>query len=251
METKLLENLRAQKKIERDTANDYLGMVKYFSGKDAKIIRKIIADEKEHERLVGRVISIVESARTGHAAEKTFDRKVENNFAGFLGKFFSVLCIAGIKNYIEVNNSILKYMVNSRGKKAVYVSVNKLTGYLRGVLDEAGINAKEMPIVSCAFGESGNAKTSGKVCVNPRDLTYLSIEIEKLAEKNRSSFVFFDSISALSVYHKPDAIEKFVSFVNESMEQKGIGIVWISLKGDSEEALNRKIAMLCEKSIEF
>ena len=254
MESKLLENLSLQKKLERDAANAYSGMLKYFSGKDAKTIRRIIGDEKEHEKLVGEVISIVESARERPAAKGTggaFDRKVEKNFAGFLEGFFSILCITGIKNYIEVNNSILKYMVNSRKKKVVYVSINKLTGYLKRLLADAGINASEISVVSCAFDESGNAKTKGKVCVNPKDLTYLSIEMEKLAEKNKSAFVFFDSISALSVYHKPDAIEKFVLFVNESMEQKGIGVVWISFKEASEEALNGKISMFCEKVAEF
>lgn len=254
MESKLLENLRAQKKLERDAANAYSNMPKYFSGKDAKTIRRIIEDEKEHERLVGKVIQIVESAAARPAAKGAvgaFDRKVENNFAGFLEGFFSILCITGIKNYIELNGSILKYMLNSRKKKAVYVSVNKLTGYLRRLLADAGVNTGEISIVSCAFGDSGSAKVPGTVCINPKDLTYLSIEMEKLAEKNRSAFVFFDSVSALSVYHKPDAIEKFVSFVNESMEQKGIGVVWISFKEPSEEALNKKLSMFCEKVAEF
>src|SRR3989344_4316064 len=116
MESKLLENLSLQKKLERDAANAYSGMLKYFSGKDAKTIRRIIGDEKEHERLVGKVIEIVESAgeRPAAGAGGTFDRKVEKNFTGFLEGFFSIMCLTGIKNYIEGNNSILKYMVNSR-----------------------------------------------------------------------------------------------------------------------------------------
>jgi rubrerythrin len=240
----LIENLRAQKSIEEYARQAYSKAVKLFTAEDTEFLRQIIEDEKKHSKIVDEVVSIVKTAKLAPPKKSAFDQKAGFYFKGFGKEFSKVLCIVSTKNYISARKALAKYIVNLLGKKCLYINTTSLSKRVKKSLFVGGVDTAKLSFLECAFSAS-----SPEDCASLKDLTKLTVKIVKALEK--SDFIIFDSLPVLKIYHDQATIEKFMHFLNSHTEKKGKAIVWIGIKENAEDLLNKKAAMLCEKTVDL
>ena len=71
--------------------------------------------------------------------------------------------------------------------------------------------------------------------VHPSDLTDLSLRMsEAIRDLDKPSFVFFDTINALTVYNKKNNVVEFIDAISKKSKMDDFGIVWLHVRSSTD-----------------
>ena len=179
-----------------------------------------------------------------------------------------IVIVVNAKEYLGTNLDILKYLVEKEGHECVYITLNRPYENLVKLFKKNKINPEKFFFIDAISqtigvhsGTSGaedsaelrHKKESGGVIFisSPHGLTEISIAIAKAMSslESKKKFVFFDSISTLSIYNQAGTVTKFAHFLvgrTRAMQLKG---VLISLEKETEEHLINQMSQFVDKVI--
>jgi archaellum biogenesis ATPase FlaH len=163
----------------------------------------------------------------------------------------SLLVIIPNENYNELLVKKLKEI--SKDNKICYVSLNKGYGAMVDLLEKNKINLTNLFFIDSITRTV--QKTEDKSdCIftsSPNMLTELSLAIGKAVVKQKSDMVFFDSLSTLLIYHKPDNAAKFVQNLVNKFASTETSIIFTLTERDKESQLFKSLQMFIDKTIKL
>lgn len=232
------EKLNTQLKIEKDSSKLYDSFIKKIDIPEIKNkIIQIRDDEIEHAKIVSEMISLIKDkpkVSVSKGEEKSIDMR------GFIDDYSSLLVMTNIEQYSHTVINIIKKL----NMNCIYLSFNKIPKYTKKLLIDYNVDIGKIKFISCVKVPGGDT------IVDPENLTELSVTLEKSMKGMKDKFfVVVDTISAFSVYHSTNLIQRFVSSMNPKIGRHGAGVVWIAISDESEKELNDKISPLCDKVI--
>ena len=164
-----------------------------------------------------------------------------------------ILISVGAKNYNEAIVQLTKYLNTDKKLPGIYVTVNKPYSTIKRIFEDNGINTKTILFID-AITKSTIGKNEDCLFVGaPEDLTGISIAISEAVKSlpEKRKFLFFDSISTLSIHNTAGSVAKFTHFLTANMRQWGVVGVIILLKRETEQELIDKLYQFCDITIEL
>jgi len=158
-----------------------------------------------------------------------------------------LIILAMPSSYQEVNLKVLDFLVNKKGHKCVYLSLNKPYNKIISLLKKKKINPDNFffidSIHESVYGTE--PEIDNVLCVSsPHGLTEMSISLNKAMNsfEGEKKFIFLDSISTLLVYNDALSVTKFAHFLVGRTIASGMKGVLMSSNRDSEIPVINHIA---------
>ncbi len=234
----LLEKLKQNLGVEilaRDTYTKFLQQIK-----DADLIKTIsqIRDEEiNHIGIVNSLVGLVSEYEQAVSIKEP-KKKKEDIFKNCN----AILMVAGIEIYMHHVLNILKNIADKT--RIIYVSYNKIPKYIKSILQEHQISPSKVFFINCISADIKNG-----VNISPEDLTTISIAIKEATARLKDCIVVVDMLPSFTTYHDIKVIGRFVASINDDARKNSYYILWVSTNEPSENALNAKMAELCDKTI--
>lgn len=157
------------------------------------------------------------------------------------------------KNYNPVKFDLLKKLLKKE-KHGIYVSVNRTITSLKEEMEKEKIKTEKLYFIDCVSEQTGNGKHGNKnvsFINTAQNLTDLGIELVNLMEKCHDCFVFFDAVTALTLYHNRDVVGRFFHILNEKIRTSEKRGFLINVDDDEEEELTELISQFCDLAVFF
>jgi len=157
------------------------------------------------------------------------------------------------ENYNDIKFELLKRLLRKE-KHGIYVSVNRTVASLKEELAREKIKTEKLYFIDCVSEQTGNGKKGNKdvsYINTAQNLTDLGIELVNLMEKCHDCFVFFDAVTALTLYHPQDVVGRFFHVLNEKIRTTGEKGFLINVDDLEEEELTELISQFCDLSVFF
>lgn len=167
-----------------------------------------------------------------------------------LPRDFVVLAILPEKHFEAANMRLLKYMVHELGYHGAYVAMNKPYHDVSKLVQQNSIDHNKILFIDCVTGQK--AKADNCVFLNSMEsLTQISICLDPIYKNEDLSFLFLDSLDALSVYHDQRMVVRFVRNVIERVREHGMSGVMLGLHEETDKHIIGELAVLCDKVIDM
>lgn len=179
---------------------------------------------------------------------------LEDRLEGSLDGSGITLIVTSSEDYAENNRELLRILTD-RGLKGIYVTVNKPYGVMRDMLEEVDIDASNMFFIDAVSKDSGVAEAVDADNVmyleSPKHLTDISIVMSEAVEQfgDEDKFIFFDSLSVLSIYNSQNTVAKFAHYLTGKMRSWDVVGVIISVKEDTDDQLLARLTQFCDNKI--
>jgi hypothetical protein len=157
------------------------------------------------------------------------------------------------ENYNEIKFDLLKRLLKKE-KHGIYVSINRTVHSLKEELEREKIKADKLYFIDCVSEQTGNGKAGNKnvsYINTAQNLTDLGIELVNMMEKCHDCFVFFDAITALTLYHNTDVVGRFFHILNEKVRTSGSKGFLINVDDAEEEELTELVSQFCDLAVFF
>jgi len=167
-----------------------------------------------------------------------------------------VLVLVDSKHYNEVNIELIKYLNVTKKLPGVYVTVNKPYITIKNIMDQSGINTKNIIFIDAISRLTGEKSKRTEDCLfigMPNDLTGLSVAMNEAVKSlpTKKKFLFLDSLSTLSIHNSAGSVNQFAHFLTANMREWGVIGVIISLERETERDLIDELAQFCDLSVEL
>jgi hypothetical protein len=149
------------------------------------------------------------------------------------------------------NKGLLKYIKKLSKKKICYVSINKGVGSVKESLKEHKIDSKNFHFIDCITQTLTNPKKESNThfVSSPKALTELSLAIQESIES--SHIILIDSLSTLSVYHRPKVLIEFVYHLAERVRKMpGSLLILPVAKAEKVTEWYKKISLTVDEFVE-
>lgn len=179
---------------------------------------------------------------------------LEDKLGDALERSGITLVITSSEDYAENNSEILRFLVD-RGLKGIYVTVNKPYGVMRKMLEGVDIDVSNLFFIDAVSKDSGAEldEDSDQVMYlqSPKHLTDISIVMGEAVEQFGSGdkFIFFDSLSVLTIYNNQNTVAKFAHYLTGKMRSWDVVGVIISVKEDTDDQLLARLTQFCDNKI--
>ena len=167
-----------------------------------------------------------------------------------LGKLkgnFVALTILPKDNYQELNMHILSILMD-RHEKGAYVAINKPYDTIISSMKKNKLDHKNLFFVDCV-SENNKKEENCIFLSSPESITNICVALEDAYNLNKHSFIFLDSIDALSLYHNPNIIIRFVRSLVQQIRQKNMSGLMIGLHEETDKKIIDEISIVCDKVI--
>lgn len=167
---------------------------------------------------------------------------------------FIALLITDAKQYAKTNEQVLQYLAKEKGKKGIYITVNRPYHSIVDSLGKVGITEASLFFID-AITKSVQQKselTPNCLFINsPQGLTEMSIALAEglIAMKGHADFVFLDSVSTLLLYNQAGTVAKFVHFLSAKIRENKMSGVFVSLQKETDERIISQLSQFCDKVI--
>ncbi|MBI1973595.1 hypothetical protein HYS54_02175 [Candidatus Micrarchaeota archaeon] len=168
-----------------------------------------------------------------------------------------VLVMTTADKYHAVNTEVLRYYLTKLRKTCIYVSMNRPAIAMQKVLGKEGVETKRVFFIDCitAIAEPHGMTRAGNIVfvTSPQNLTDMSIAISEAAEqiKKGERFLFFDSLSTLSLYNESESVAKFAHFLTTKLRELDIAAVFLLLEKETDQKIINNIAQFCDNVVEI
>lgn len=219
---KLLIEIRENEKKAMKLYSRFIAKVK--NEKLKQILTNIRDQEKKHISLSSEAISIIKhGSKYPRILEKLKDFSVN--------KICIVICSVG--SYMETNLTLLEHLINQKGFRCIYLTVNKPAAYIKNLYGLEGIDTAAISFIECSTIETNHNEA---LIVSPENLTSIGMVIAKLAKQHaEKTFVYFDSISSLYIFHPGRNVERFIHGLAYRLRSMPLGLVMIVIKEEIDE----------------
>ena len=160
------------------------------------------------------------------------------------------LLITSKEKYKDVLDQVL-LSLNSFGNKIGYVTINKPYNTIISQLESLNIQKDKFLFIDAITATVESPKDDPN-CIfvsSPSAITDLGLAYSSLFEK-KCDFVFFDTLSALAIYHNSDVVIKFVHNMVTKTRVLNKKILFFALREDSEEII-KDLNMFVDSVIEM
>ncbi len=165
-----------------------------------------------------------------------------------------ILVIAESERYVETNNTILSFLTRDLDLPGIYVTVNKPFTTLTTELDRAGIDTDNIFFIDAISRETGMEDVDGNVSFlpSPEHLTDISIAMTEAYNgmKDRAPlFLFFDSLSTLTIYHGFDTVSQFAHYLTGRLRKWEVKGIIMSIEDEADDELINQLSQFCDAVI--
>ncbi len=160
------------------------------------------------------------------------------------------------EDYQAVNMAIMRSLVTDHDLPGIYVTVNKPYGTITNVLEENDIDASKIffiDAISEDLNEEPPERRKNVMFVDsPKNLTDISIILSEAIDNmpEDEKFVFFDSMSVLTIYNDKEAVTKFAHYLTGKMRTWNVAGVIISVEDEMEHDVLTHLTQLCDNVID-
>ncbi len=165
-----------------------------------------------------------------------------------LPRDFVVLAIMPEKRFEAANMRLLKYLVDDLGYHGAYIAMNKPYHNVSKIMQQNNIDHNKVLFIDCVTGQK--AKAQNAVFLNSMEsLTQIGICLDPVYKNKDLSFVFLDSLDALSVYHDQRMVLRFVrNMIERVREHQKSGVV-LGVHEQTDKRIVDELAVVCDKVI--
>ncbi|MFH1255995.1 MAG: hypothetical protein V1494_01750 [Candidatus Diapherotrites archaeon] len=173
-----------------------------------------------------------------------------------LGDEFVSLLVINPDRFSEINTALLRVLIEKKGLSGIYITGNRPFDSLMKRLSSNGIPTGGIVFIDCVSRKMGKGASAAEKNVlfvdSLSDLSSLTIALDKAMSLSSSKkiFIVLDSISTLSIYHKPKTVERFVhvlaSRISSTPGAKGL---FIAVESPEDKVSLQKLAQFCDKVI--
>ena len=157
------------------------------------------------------------------------------------------------ESYKSVSRTILYNILTKWKWKGIYITLN--TPYKQLLVD---LKSHRIDISRLYFID-GISKTGGKIinsdnCTfleGPQSLTELSIAITTACNTKSFDFLFFDSLSTITMYNDLKTSEKFSQYIINKLRNLDINAIIISLNEKGSLEVISVVSQFCNKCVHF
>jgi len=237
----LLNLLREIQENEKEAERLYSRYLEELRDEEiVKALRHILDEETRHVRLASEAVSLVK-----HGSAYL---KIRNSLADF-SESATCFVSSGIESYTRNSLAMLEHLINERGMRCVYVAVNRPSTSLAEVYRREDIDTEAITFIDCSTVEIGQP---GITVVSPENLTDISMAIARHAERHPSKgFVYFDTVSALYIYHPSNMVERFIHNLIPRLKAVPIGLIMVIIEEEVEQRVRAVLTAFSDIKIAF
>jgi hypothetical protein len=177
------------------------------------------------------------------------DKKLQKELSN-LPEDFVALVIIPRAHHEKLHLQLIKYMVKGKNSTGAYVTLNRPYFNLIKAFQKDKVNHRNLLFVDCITKKESRAKN----CVflqSARSLSTVSLALNPVYKSTDMSFVFFDSIDSLALYHDPNMVLRFArSFVEKLREHGKRGII-LGLREEIDQKMVDELSVVCDTVIEL
>lgn len=181
---------------------------------------------------------------------------MEEELEGALDEEGVILVIPTAEEYQEVNQEIIHHLVQEKDLNGIYTTVNEPYRTVKNFLQEGGIDTENIffvDAVSMDIGAEEVERENVMYLESPQHLTDISIvmseSIGKLPEGEK--FLFFDSMSTLTIYNNITTVAKFAHFLTGKIRNWNVTGVIISIESEADEQVINRLKQFADRVIEL
>lgn len=158
-------------------------------------------------------------------------------------------------DYQQANITILDSLVNIHSLSGIYVTVNKPYTTITNLLNEKNIDPSRIFFID-AISKDRDTEIDEQDNVmfveSPQNLTDISIVLTEAVETmpDTEKFVFFDSMSILTIYNDNKTVTKFAHYLTGKMRKWNVAGVIISVEDEMNDELISHLTQFCDNVIE-
>ncbi len=155
------------------------------------------------------------------------------------------------KNYAAILSSVLRYFTSFG--EGIYVSFNKPCRSLKRILSSSGVNVEKLVFIDCVSREYSYEREEDCIYVSSPDPVHIQVALKRAMEKLNSNhkFVFFDSLSTISLYKSKESMIKFLRQVTGRMRAEGFTVILFTLTGELDESTYAQVFLMSDEVIEL
>ncbi|VVC04456.1 KaiC [Candidatus Bilamarchaeum dharawalense] len=161
-----------------------------------------------------------------------------------------VLVTVSPESYIEISHAIMKEMIKNRGKKGVYITLNRPYQQIEKELLSINIDPKKTYFIDVA-NRKNDFSTRHCSIESPADLTEISIAITDALSSERYQFLYIDSVQTLSMYQNEAIAEQFLYYLSRKIRLYGITGFIVLSGGKKTKKIEDAIAQFCDNILHF
>jgi len=160
------------------------------------------------------------------------------------------------ENYQKVNMAVMRSLMSDLDLRGIYVTVNKPYGTITNVLEDHNIDTSNIffiDAISEDLNEEAPERTKNVIFVDsPQNLTDISIVLSEAIENipTDEKFVFFDSMSVLTIYNDTNEVTKFAHYLTGKMRKWNVAGVIISVEDEMDHDIIFHLTQFCDNVID-
>ncbi|MBI2183822.1 MAG: hypothetical protein HYU39_02560 [Thaumarchaeota archaeon] len=167
-----------------------------------------------------------------------------------------VLILEKAVNYLSTNLQILKYLVNELELFGIYVTINRPYDTISHILEENMIDTQRLFFIDAITRTAGGRPTRQERIIyvaSPQNLSEISIAVSELIgmTEGNDRFIFFDSLSTLTIYNTVGTVAKFAHFMVTQMRLSDLRGIILSLEQESDASLINTLAQFVDKVVRW
>lgn len=240
----LLTKLKKQLELEVKARDLYSNYIKQIKDKSiTSKIEKIRDEEIEHIEAVKRMIDIVKNYTEKIKKEIILETKNEAKVAEKITSKsnISLVLLSPQSRYMnELIKVVSKFI---KDKSIVYISYNKISKYIKDVLEKHKVKTKDILFIDCTM-----VKNPESININPEDISSLAIAVNESAKKIGNSIAIFDTVSTMMLYYSKNTVLQFVASINNNARKNGFSVLWLAVDEPENKGLNDQIQILCDQT---
>ena len=147
-------------------------------------------------------------------------------------------------------------ILSEKDMYGVYITINRPFRTLKKEFKEEGIDTSRIFFIDAISEEIGEKKEDEKNTLflkSPQNLTDLSIVISEAVGTIPSDdiYLFFDSLSTLSVYNNSNVVSKFAHHLSNKLRKWDISGVFLSVEEEMDEKVLAGLSQFCDETVEM
>ena len=177
--------------------------------------------------------------------KETLERELSH-----LPKDFVVLTILPREHYETLNMHMLKILIHHRQFNGAYVAINRPYNSMMKIMKQNNIDSSKVFFLDCV-SETKETPSNCVLLRTPESLTNIGISLDPIYKNDDFSFIFLDSLDALSLFHKPEIVIRFARSLIFKVKQHGMHGVMLGLYEDTDKKIIDEVSMVCDKIIDL
>lgn len=165
------------------------------------------------------------------------------------------LVISGTEDYQKTNREIIKTFTNEENLEGVYTTVNDPFPKIEEFLQKDDVETDKIFFVDGISKEVGAEEVEKDNVIyleSPEHLTDISIVMSKSLDGlgDDRKFIFFDSMSTLTIYNSINTVSKFAHFITEKMRNWNVAGVVISVESEEDDEVIERLKRFVDNVVE-